>query len=252
MYDYFLGGKDHFPADRAAAERVIAAYPRVRSLAMENRRFLERAVQFVAGQGIRQFVDLGTGLPTSPNVHEVAQGIHPGARVVYVDNDPVVTVHSRVLCDGAERVAVIDGDIRRPEAILASAELTDLIDLSKPVAFLCVAVLHFITEDEDPGKILAALRRRMAAGSYLIISHATSDGADRHVFGQVMDAYEGAVAPPVYRTEAAIRDMFSGLELAEPGVTDVARWHSAVPGQAGKVRVLGGVGRMPHHVATRF
>jgi O-methyltransferase involved in polyketide biosynthesis len=250
MYDYYLGGKDNFPADREAAERVIAAYPQTRALALENRRFLERAVEFLAGQGIRQFVDLGTGLPTSPNVHEVAQRIQPDARVAYVDNDPVVTVHSRALCGGDDGVTVIDGDIRRPQAILANPELTDLIDLSEPVAFLCVAVLHFITEDENPREIVAALRWRMAPGSYLVISHVATDGADRRVVGEVTDAYKGATAPAVPRAESAIRDLFTGLDLAEPGLADVARWRCAMPGDTGNIRILGGAGRKPHHGAA--
>lgn len=250
MYDYYLGGKDHFPADREAAERVIAAYPQARTLALENRRFLERAVEFLAGQGIRQFVDLGTGLPTSPNVHEVAQRVQPDARVAYVDNDPVVTVHSRALCGGDDGVTVIDGDIRQPQAILTNPELTDLINLSEPVAFLCVAVLHFITEDANPREIVAALRWRMAPGSYLVISHIATDGADRRVIDEITDAYEGATAPVVPRTESAIRDLFTGLDLAKPGLTDVARWRSAMPSDTGNIRILGGAGKKPHHGAA--
>jgi O-methyltransferase involved in polyketide biosynthesis len=247
MYDYYLGGKDHFPADREAAEKVIAAYPQVRMLARQNRRFLERVVAFLAGQGIRQFVDLGTGLPTSPSVHEVAQRIQPGARVAYVDNDPVVTVHNRALCGQDDWVTVVDGDIREPKAIFTSEELTGLIDLSEPVAFLCVAVLHFLTEDANPGEIVAALRRRMAPGSYLVISHVVTEGADRRVVGEIADAYEGSTAPAFRRTESAIRDLFTGLDLAEPGLTDVARWRSPWPSDTGTIRILGGAGRKPRN-----
>jgi O-methyltransferase involved in polyketide biosynthesis len=245
MYDYFLGGKDNFPADREAAEKVIAAYPPTRALALENRRFLERVVEYLASQGIRQFVDLGAGLPTVPNVHEVAQGIQPDARVAYVDNDPVVVVHSRALCYAENGVAVINGDIRRPQAILADPELTDLIDLSEPVAFLCVAVLHFVAEDENPGEIVAALRAQMAPGSYLVISHVATDGVDRRVAGQVTDVYARSTAPAVPRAESAIRDLFTGLDLVEPGLTDVARWRRLVSGDTGNVRILGGAGRKP-------
>ena len=247
MYDYYLGGKDHFPADREAAEKVIEACPRARALALENRRFLERAVDFLAHQGIRQFVDLGTGLPTWPNVHEVAQCVQPQARVAYVDNDPMVAVHYRALCDGEDGVAVIDGDIRRPQAILADPELAHLIDLSEPVAFLCVAVLHFITEDENPHEIIAALRTRMAPGSYLVLSHVATDGADSRVVGRITDVYAKATAPAVPRPESAIRDFFTGLDLAEPGLTDVGRWRCAVPGETGNLRVLGGAARKPLH-----
>jgi hypothetical protein len=250
MYDYYLGGKDHFPADRKAAEKVIASYPRTRALALENRRFLERAVEFLASQGIRQFVDLGTGLPTWPNVHEVAQSIQSDARVAYVDNDPVVAVHGRVLCDGEDKITMIDGDIRQPQAILADPELTNLIDLSEPVAFLCVAVLHFITEDENPREIAAELRRQMAPGSYLVISHAATDGADKRVVRQITDVYAGATAPAVPRAESAIRDLFTGLDLAEPGLTDVAQWRCALPSDTGNIRILGGAGMKPLHGAA--
>jgi hypothetical protein len=243
MYDYYLGGKDHFPADREAAERVIAAYPQVRTLALANRRFLERAVTFLSGQGIRQFIDLGTGLPTSPNVHEVAQGTQQDARVAYVDNDPVVTVHGRALCGNDDGVTVIDGDIRQPEAIFTNPELTNRIDLSQPVALLCVAVLHFITEDEEPRKIVAALQRQMVPGSYLVISHVVTDGADKSTIDEITDAYIMATSPAVPRTESAIRDLFTGLDLAEPGLTDVARWRCTSPAETGQIRILGGVGR---------
>ncbi|TVY99680.1 SAM-dependent methyltransferase [Trebonia kvetii] len=243
MYDYYLGGKDHFPADREAAERVIAAYPQARTLALANRRFLERAVKFLAGKGIRQFIDLGTGLPTSPNVHEVAQGIQQDARVVYVDNDPVVTVHGRALCGQDDGVTVIDGDIRQPEAVFTNSQLTDRIDLSQPVALLCVAVLHFITEDEQPRKIVAALQRQMVPGSYLVISHVATDGADKTIIDEITDAYLGATSPVVPRAGSAIRDLFNELDLAAPGLTDVARWRCTTPAKTGQIRVLGGVGR---------
>jgi hypothetical protein len=243
MYDYYLGGKDHFPADRKAAERVIAAYPQARALALANRRFLERAVEFLSGQGIRQFIDLGTGLPTSPNVHEVAQRIQHDARVVYVDNDPIVTVHGQAMCGKDDGVTVIDGDIRQPEAVFSNPELTGTIDLSRPVALLCVAVLHFITEEEDPRKIVAALLRQMVPGSYLVISHVVTDGADKRTIDEITDAYMEATSPMVPRYKSAIRDLFTGLDLAEPGLTDVARWRSTRPAATGQIRVLGGVGR---------
>lgn len=250
MYDYYLGGKDNFAADREAAEKVIAAYPATRALAVENRRFLERAVEFLAVQGIRQFVDLGSGLPASPNVHEVARKVRPDARVVYVDNDPVVTVHFRAECDGYSELAVVDGDIRSPQEILTDRRLTSLVDLTEPVAFLCVAVLHFITEAENPREIVAALRWRMAPGSYLVMSHAAADGADHRVVGEITGVYQGATAPAVPRTEDAIRAFFTGLDLAEPGLTDVSRWRREPSGDTGDIRILGGVGRKPHDTAA--
>jgi O-methyltransferase involved in polyketide biosynthesis len=243
MYDYYLGGKDNFPADRKAAEQVIAAYPQARTLALTNRRFLERAVKFLSGQGIRQFIDLGAGLPTSPNVHEVARGFHHDTQVAYVDNDPVVTVHGRALCGKDDGVTVIDGDIRQPEAVFSDPELTERIDLTQPVAMLCVAVLHFIREAEEPRKIVAALQRHMVPGSYLVLSHVATDGADQSTIDEIKDAYMEATSPAVPRTESAIRDLFAGLDLAEPGLTDVARWRCTRPAETGQVHILGGVAK---------
>jgi O-methyltransferase involved in polyketide biosynthesis len=216
MYDYYLGGKDNFPADREAAEKVLAAYPLARVLAVENRRFLERAVEYVAGQGVRQFVDLGTGLPTSPCVHEIAGKIRPDARVVYVDNDPVVTVHSRAICGKQAGVAVVDADIRCPQDILTDQQLTGLVDFSEPVAFLCVAVLHFITDADNPRGIITALRRRMAPGSYLVISHAVTDDASKDTLAAIADVYRDTQASAVARSVESIQAFFAGLELAEP------------------------------------
>lgn len=245
MYDYFLGGKDNFPADREAANRVIAAYPEARTLARANRRFLTRAVWFLAEHGISQYIDLGAGLPTSPNVHQVARQVRPDARVVYVDNDPVVTCHGRALRATNDGVAAIDGDIRDPRSILADPELTAVIDFAAPVAILCVAVLHFIRDEENPGEIVAGLRGQMAAGSYLVISHAASDGADEQVLAGIDEAYQDATAPAVPRTVAQISELFAGLELAEPGLVDVSHWRPQVRSRPTKIRILAGVGRKP-------
>jgi hypothetical protein len=162
MYDYFLGGKDYFPVDREAAERVIAAYPETRTVARANRRFLTRAVWYLAEHGIRQYVDLGSGMPTSPTVHEIARQVRPDARVVYVDNDPVVGVHCRKACHGDRGLRFIEGDIRAPQDILDDLKLAGTVDLSEPVAFLCAAVLHFVPDDGEPKGIVAALRTCMA------------------------------------------------------------------------------------------
>jgi hypothetical protein len=245
MYDYFLGGKDHFPADREAAGKVIAAYPETRALARANRRFLTRAVWFLAEQGIGQYIDLGAGLPTSPNVHEVARQARPGARVVYVDNDPVVTSHGRALCATDDGVAVIDGDIRDPRSILADPELTAVIDFTEPVAILCVAVLHFIREEEDPGEIVTTLRGRMVPGSYLAISHAAIDGADKQVLSEISRAYQDTTASAVPRTAAQIRELFTGLDLVHPGLVDVSQWRPHVRARPTKIRILAGVGHKP-------
>jgi S-adenosyl methyltransferase len=244
MYDYYLGGKDNYPADREAAEKVIAACPETRALARANRRFMTRAVWFLAEHGIRQYLDLGTGLPTSPNVHDIARQIQPGARVVYVDNDPVVTVHSQAMC-ACDGVIAINGDIRRPQEILANPELATLIGFCEPVAILCVSVLHFIRDESNPYDIMAALRRRMAPGSYLVISHATTDGADRRALADIAEVYDGATAPAVPRSTAAIRDLFTGLDLVEPGLVDVSQWRPHTRARPTKLRILAGIGRKP-------
>jgi S-adenosyl methyltransferase len=245
MYDYWLGGKDNFPADREAARRVCTAYPDVRRLARANRRFLTRAVWFMAAHGIRQYIDLGTGIPTSPNVHEVARQAVAGARVVYVDNDPVVTVHSQALRAGDDGVIAISGDIRRPQDILAHPEVAGLIDFTQPVGILFISVLHFISSGEDLDGIVAAFRRRMAAGSYLAISHATTDGADPAVLAEIAQVYEKATSPAVPRPSAQIQELFTGLDLVEPGLVDVSRWRPDIRARATKLRILAGVARKP-------
>lgn len=245
MYDYYLGGKENFLADREAAEKVIAAYPETRTLARANRRFLTRAVWFLAEHGIRQYIDLGTGLPTSPNVHEVARQVRPDARVVYVDNDRTVTTLSRALCAAHDGVTVVDGDIRYPQEFLADRRLTELIDFSEPVAILCVSVFHFIRENENPREIVASLRWRMAPGSYLALSHAATDGIDQHVLSEIEAVYEDAAAPAVPRSAAGIQEFFTGLELVEPGLVDVSQWRPDRRARATKIRILAGVGRKP-------
>jgi hypothetical protein len=245
MYDYFLGGKDHFESDREAAERVIAAYPETRTVARANRRFLTRAVWYLAEHGIMQYFDLGSGMPTSPTVHEIARQVRPDARVVYVDNDPVVATHYREVCDGGSGLAFIQGDIRAPQGILTELQFTDTIDLSEPVAFLCAAVLHFVPDDDQPRGIVAALRWRMAPGSYLVISHGAVDVANKSVLSEIADVYQEASAPAVPRTVKEIREFFTGLDLVEPGLVDARRWRSDMKEKATKIRLLAGVGRKP-------
>ena len=176
MYDYYLGGKDNFAADREAAEQALSVVPFGREVARANRQFLVRAVTFMARSGIGQFIDLGTGLPTRPNVHEVARSVLPDARVLYVDNDPMVCSHARALLATNDGVAAIQGDIRTPQAILNDPVTRELIDFTRPVGVLFVAVLHFLTDDDQPWEQVAAFRWRMASGSMLAVSHITSDG----------------------------------------------------------------------------
>lgn len=245
MYDYFLGGKDHFEADRKAAGQVIAAYPEARTVARANRRFLTRAVWYLAEHGIRQYVDLGCGMPTSPTVHEIVRQVRADARVVYVDNDPVVASHCRAICDGDDGLEFIEADIRAPQGILADLRFGDTIDLSEPLAFLCAAVLHFVPDDDQPKGIVAALRWRMEPGSYLVLSHGAADAASKHALSEIADVYQGVTAAAVPRTAKEIREFFTGLDLVEPGLVDVRRWRSDMKEKPTRVRLLGGVGRKP-------
>ncbi|MFF4990312.1 SAM-dependent methyltransferase [Streptosporangium saharense] len=224
LYDYYLGGKDNFPADRLAAEEILASVPQVRTAAKENRAFLGRAVRFLAREGIDQFLDIGTGLPTQGNVHEVAQEINPEARVAYVDHDPIVLAHARALLRGAKgEVRVVSGDLRRPEEILESPEIRDHLDPSKPVALLLVAIMHFITEAEDPRRIVATLRDALPSGSYLVLSHGTHD--DRlEAARKGTEVYKRASSPLVLRSRTDIRQLFDGFDLVRPGLVWLPEW----------------------------
>ncbi|HUY48251.1 MAG TPA: SAM-dependent methyltransferase [Streptosporangiaceae bacterium] len=243
VYDFWLGGKDNLAVDRAAGWEVMAAFPEARKMARANRGFLVRAVRYLAGRGVSQFIDLGTGFPTRPNVHEVARLALPDARVLYVDNDPVVAAHNRGLRATTPGVEAIGGDIRWPQQILADPGLLTLIDFSKPVAVLFVAVLHFIRPEADPARIIAAFGDRMAPGSYLAVTHGVSDGIDPRTIAKIAGAYSQATAPVVPRTVAEVAAFFEGFTLAEPGLVDVTRWHPGKPARAQPVRVAAGVGR---------
>jgi hypothetical protein len=245
IYDFWLGGKDNFAADRAAALAVTEVAPEARLMAVENRKFLRRAVRYLAAEaGITQFLDIGTGLPTRGNVHQVAQEANPAAGVVYVDNDPMVIAHSRALKTG-ENTAVIEADVRLPQDILDHRETRKLIDFSQPLAVLLVAVLHFIGDDDNPAGIVAAIRDAMAPGSYLVVSHVTSD-IRRDVSAQAAVHYKKVTPNATLRSREEILRFFAGLDLIEPGLVQVPYWHpeEEVP-DAGKVWFLGGVGCKP-------
>jgi hypothetical protein len=233
IYDYLLGGKDNFPADRDVAEQVLAIAPVARDVVGDNRAFLRRAVRFLTSEaGIRQFIDLGSGLPTQGNVHEVAQADAADARVVYVDNDAMVVTHSRALLAGDNTVAV-QADLREPERILAHPEVRQLIDFDQPVALLLMAILHFVPDDEDPFGIVARFRDALPAGSYLAISHGTRDIPARpdmspeemtEMGTKVERLYQLTTASLVTRTHAEVERFFDGLDLLDPGVVEIQRW----------------------------
>ena len=224
IYDYLLYGKDNFAADRAAAEQLMESRLEPRRLALANRGFLLRAVRFLAQQGIDQYLDLGSGLPTVPNVHEVAREIVPGARVLYVDHDPIVVAHNEALLAKRDGVVTIRADVRDPGAVLGHPALASCIDWGQPVAVLLLAVLHFISHDEDAPGIIARFRERMAPGSYLAMSIGTSDGADPEMLAEATQTYAGARMPFTLRSRAQIMDLFSGFDLVEPGLVSLPEW----------------------------
>ncbi|MET8975621.1 SAM-dependent methyltransferase [Streptomyces sp. NPDC004539] len=224
MYDYFLGGKDNYPVDQEAAERFIAAAPEVKVAVRANRAFMRRAVRHVVGEGgVRQILDIGTGLPTEPNVHQIAREIAPETRVAYVDNDPIVGTHSMALLDDDEGISVVLADLRDPRAILDHPDVRKVIDLDEPVALLLVAVLHFVKDDEDPNALMTTLLDALPTGSYLILTHATVDfHADRRE--NAVAIYKNASATMNPRPHAEVLRFFDGLTLLEPGLVTVPTW----------------------------
>ncbi|WP_214321358.1 SAM-dependent methyltransferase [Nonomuraea sediminis] len=221
LYDYYLGGKDHFPADREAAERLLRVAPEARAAARANRAFLGRAVRFLGRAGITQFLDIGTGLPTRENVHEMAP---PGSRVVYVDRDPVVLVHARALLSGDGDTTIVPGDLRRPLEILHNPDVRQAIDFTRPVGVLLAAVMHFIAETEGPGRILATLRGALAPGSYVVMSHGTSDARPEAV-RKCVEVYRSTTSPLALRSRGRIAQLLSGFDLVDPGLVWLPEWH---------------------------
>ncbi|MYS81562.1 SAM-dependent methyltransferase [Embleya scabrispora] len=227
IYNYFLGGKSNFPVDREAAEKTLAAVPNARTAARANRAFLLRAVEHLGRLGIRQFLDIGTGIPIEGrNTHDAAQRIAPDSRVVYVDNDPIVLAHARALLsshpDGA--TAYIDADVHDPDAILADPALTETLDLDRPLALLLIAILHFVPDENKPTDILRRLTDRLPSGSYLAISHLTGDFDPVATSGGVA-AYRNAGIPMQVRSRAEVAALVpEGWELLDPGVDLVSHW----------------------------
>ncbi|MER7399854.1 SAM-dependent methyltransferase [Streptomyces sp. NPDC000151] len=237
MYDYYLGGWDNYETDREAADKVIRAHPQVRDSARANRAFMQRAVRDAAGAGIRQFLDLGTGIPTSPNTHEVARAAAPDARVVYADNDPIVATHAGARLTNTPGTGFVLGDVRHPKTLLADPAVRSLIDFDRPVAVLLVAVLHFLRDDEDPAGVVAALAGALPAGSRLILSHATGEPYEEYAAGRtdeaardgVLNVYKNATATLNLRDRAAVQRLFGPFRLQEPGVVRVPLWRPDGP-----------------------
>jgi hypothetical protein len=243
MYAHWLGGKDGFEADRAAANSVLLRFPEVVKVARANRAFLARAVRHVAQQGVRQFIDFGAGLPASPNVHEVAREYAPDARVVYLDHDPVVLSHARALLAVDENIGVVAGDLREPAVSMASSVVARLITRTEPVCVILGCVLHFLAAEEADGAV-AWLRQWMVSGSYLVISAGTTTGTDPDLLRQLQSAF-GDVVPVTGRTLGEITAWFDGLAVSRPGVVDVRSWRPDSRGRpiGSRARILGAVGR---------
>ena len=224
IYDHWLGGKDNFPSDREAAEKILAVIPDVRDQCRANREFLRRAVLFLVDAGIRQFIDVGTGLPTQGQVHHVAHEVAPDTRVVYVDNDPVVLAHARALLQDTDKVTVVQADLRDPDKILQQAETRGGIDFDQPFALLLVAIMHYIDDEDAPADLLARFRGAMVPGSYLAVSHVTADHRSEEDRARVLAVYSQATAPMTPRTHAEVTRFFDGFDLVDPGVADVNVW----------------------------
>jgi hypothetical protein len=251
-YDYWLGGKDNFAADRESGDLVAAAFPTIRDSAVQNRRFLRRAVTFLAGErGVHQFLDIGTGLPTADNTHQVAQAIAPDSRIVYVDNDPIVLCHARALLTSAPEgaTAYLDADLRDPDRILSDPVLHRTLDLTEPVGLMLVAILHFLGDDDDPYQVVARLVAAMPAGSFLVASHATTDPLPAEVAVRLGAASAASGIDVRFRDRGEFGRFFGGLELVDPGVVSVTDWRvqddpSPRP-SAAQTGVYGAVARIP-------
>jgi S-adenosyl methyltransferase len=244
MYDYYLDGKDNYQVDRDAVDRVEAAMPEIRQLAWENRAFLRRAVRYMARQGIDQFLDIGSGLPTVGNTHEIARQVVPGARVVYVDRDPIVAAHGRALLATDEDTTVAIADMNRPGEVLGHPETGRLLDLSRPVGVLLIAMVHFIA-GADRARVMGELAGALPPGSHLAATHVTADGHPAEAVAQIERVYAATPTPIYFRGHAEVGRFFDGLELAEPGLVTVDAWRPdpADPAPAATRWLYGAVGR---------
>jgi hypothetical protein len=251
MYDYFIGGKNHFAADRDAAAEVLQKSPSVRTAARENRAFLGRAVRYLAAEaGIRQFLDIGTGLPTTDNVHNVAQSVAPTSRVVYVDNDPLVLAHARALLTSAPegRTAYIQADLRDPRAILSDPVTRGVLNSGQPIGLIMVAILHFIADDDKPGQILATLLDALPPGSYIAASHLTTEHDPTATAAGQRAMQRAGIAMQKRDSDVFADLVFRGLELVPPGVVLVSEWRPTEEGprpMPAEVNCYGGVARKP-------
>jgi hypothetical protein len=250
MYDYFLGGYHNFEVDRLASEKALEIYPDGRLAAQACRAFLRRVVNFLVEQGIDQFLDIGSGLPTLGNVHEVAQKVNPAARVVYVDIDPVAVAHARAMLKGNPKASAIRVDARWPDEILNHTKVKDLLDFSRPAAVLFLTFLHYIGDNDQAHNTVGTLRDALVPGSYIAISHGTYDNAPPGAAERMEKLTAGTPTPSRYRSRAQIREFFGGLEVVEPGLVYIPLWRpegldDVLLDEPERVLVFGGVGRKP-------
>jgi hypothetical protein len=249
VYDYFLDGAHNFAADRAMANEIQQVLPEVRDVVRITRSFLRRAVLFMVGSGIRQFLDIGSGIPTVGNVHEIAQRANPECRIVYVDKELVAVTHCELLLQGNDRAAVIQANLRGIEDILDHPETQRLLDFDQPVGLLMMALLHFVPDSWDPVSIVARYRDRLAPGSYLGISHAAAD-SNTAGLAEATQLYQHTRDPMYLRSHEEVLRLFAGLELVEPGLVSCALWRPSGPGDICdsaeiNASIYGGIGRKP-------
>ena len=249
IYDYFLGGSHNFEVDRKAARIALRAVPGIPKIGQANRAVMRRAVRYAVDRGITQFLDIGSGIPTFGNVHEVAQGASPGARVVYVDYDPVAVAHSRAVLEGNSDAAIVAADLRDPVSILEHPETQRLLDFDRPVALMLVAIVHFLRDEEDPAGIIATLRDALAPGSIMVITHATLLGVTPQASAGVQEAYGRTATQLLTRSKEELEPFFAGFDLVEPGIVPLPYWRPDSPptddDDPGVLHGLAGVGLKP-------
>jgi hypothetical protein len=242
VYDYLLGGAHNFDADRMVGERVLQVQPDGRQIARSNRAFMSRAVRYMISQGITQFLDLGSGIPTVGNVHEIAQHVEPDSRIVYVDYDPVAVAHSQLMLENNPKAVVVDADLTQPERVLGNPTVREFIDFSKPVGLLMVAVFHFVADEKNPRDIVARYRSAIPAGSFVALSHLTADQM-KDEMAAVVDAMKNSRDPMYFRSYDEVLGLFEGLELVDPGVVSAPQWRRDYAEEINQEGVYVGVGR---------
>ena len=244
VYDYLLGGAHNFDADRIVGEKVLSVQPNGRQIARSNRAFMSRSVRFMVACGIRQFLDLGSGIPTVGNVHEIAQHADPDCRVVYVDHDPIAVAHSQLILEGNPLAKVVDADLTEPRTVLKNSTVRNFLDFSKPIGLLMVAVFHFVPDAKNPGDIVRTYVDAIPSGSYVAISHLTADQMAEQMAG-VVEAMKHSRDPMYFRGYADVVALFDGLDVVEPGVVSAPLWRKDYGEDLNQEGVYAGVARTP-------